>query len=117
MSAHFGQILKGLIHRRRLSERVVCRAMYRAESTVRGLMSGSIPPERYLLLELSPVLGIDVRDFHTIAGVTYVDGPPHPGRIRPEIARLLALANDLTAEQIQILIAEADSPYPASPAS
>lgn len=76
ISHDFGLILRGLVANRRLTPQAMSRASGRAESTIRQLLSGAIPPRVEVLQDIAPAMQLPVADLLVIAGLPVDDVPP-----------------------------------------
>ncbi|MFY1703040.1 helix-turn-helix domain-containing protein [Micromonospora sp. WMMA1923] len=109
MSRDFAMILRGLMANRRLTPQAVSRASGRAESTIRQLLSGAIPPSLEVLQDIAPAMQLPVADLTVIAGLPVDDLRPRKGpyEASQEIGSLVAVASWLSPEQVQQLITHA----------
>lgn len=109
MSADFALILRGLVVNRRLTPRAISRASGRAESSIRQLLNGAIPPTVELLHDIAPVMRLSEADLLVIAGLSVDDASPREGphEASREIGSLVAAASWLTPDQVQELVLRA----------
>ncbi|MFI7333915.1 helix-turn-helix domain-containing protein [Micromonospora aurantiaca (nom. illeg.)] len=111
MNHDAASILRGLVANRRLTSRAISRASGRAESTIRQLLSGAVPPGADVLHDIAPALQMPVADLLVIAGLPVVDvSAAREGAYAAsqEIGRLVAVASRLSSEQVRELITRAE---------
>ncbi|MEU1236705.1 helix-turn-helix domain-containing protein [Micromonospora aurantiaca (nom. illeg.)] len=110
MNHDAASILRGLAANRRLTPRAISRASGRAESTIRQLLSGAVPPGADVLHDIAPALQMPVADLLVIAGLPVVDVSAKEGAYAAsqEIGRLVAVASRLSSEQVRELITRAE---------
>ncbi|MFI9772087.1 helix-turn-helix domain-containing protein [Streptomyces sp. NPDC052415] len=106
MTQRFADILQGLMDNHGLSARDVSRASARAESTIRQLLHGSIPPSPEIIADIAPVLQISEADLLVIANLatTPASNPSKPYRNSTEIGELVSIASSLSDGQFRLLI-------------
>ncbi|MEU7575509.1 helix-turn-helix transcriptional regulator [Micromonospora sp. NPDC049240] len=109
MSRDFALILRGLVANRRLTPQAMSRASGRAESTIRQLLSGAIPPSVEVLHDIAPGMQLPVADLLVIAGLSVDDVSPREGPYdaSQEIGSLVAVASWLSRDQVQQLTTRA----------
>ncbi|GAB3076479.1 hypothetical protein [Micromonospora schwarzwaldensis] len=109
MSRDFALILRGLVANRRLTPQVMSRASGRAESTIRQLLSGAIPPSVKVLQDIAPAMQLPVADLLVMAGLSVDDISPREGPYgtSQEIGSLVAVASWLSRDQVQQLTTSA----------
>ncbi|MEV4815928.1 helix-turn-helix domain-containing protein [Micromonospora tulbaghiae] len=110
MNHDAASILRGLVANRRLTPRAISRASGRAESTIRQLFSGAVPPEADVLHDIAPALQMPVADLLVIAGLPVADVPAREGAYAAsqEIGSLVAVASRLSPQQVRQLITHAE---------
>ncbi|WP_235213165.1 helix-turn-helix transcriptional regulator [Amycolatopsis sp. MJM2582] len=106
MNQRFPEILRGLMDTRKLSPRVISRASARAESTIRQLLNGNIPPSPDIVRDIAPALQIPEADLLVIAGLETSGPTSHgkPYRNSAQIGELVSIASSLADEQVRLLL-------------
>ncbi|WP_147252567.1 helix-turn-helix domain-containing protein [Micromonospora endolithica] len=106
MSLDFAVVLRGLVANRRPTPQAMSRASGRAESTIRQLLSGAIPPNLEVLQDIAPAMQLPVADLLVIAGLPVDDVPRREGssEATQEIGSLVAVASWLPPDQVRQLV-------------
>ncbi|MEU3266453.1 helix-turn-helix domain-containing protein [Streptomyces bacillaris] len=106
MTQRFAEILQGLMDIRGLSPRDVSRASARAESTIRQLLHGGVPPSSEIVKDIAPVLQISEADLLIIADLAAAESEisSSPYRNSVGIGELVSIASSLSDEKFRQLI-------------